>query len=195
MRTIAFLWSLKLLTLRTCIFLSSACYLSIAPWAWLCLEWTLSITSLKKCRDCQREQLCFFLSGVARRGDSFSHVAPFLSEGGGEEGPRGLGQGPKMMLRDEAQWWATQWFPNPFCPCRHRAHWLVTRGLFLLARGPCPGPTPHLKMRTSNGDPECVHHHTPYRTLSETLGLIISHDVCITLSTLQKKKLRLREIL
>ena len=107
MRTTVFLRLLKLLTQRTCIFLNSACYLSTAPWAWLCLEWTLLITSWKKCRDCQREQPCLsscleWQAGAIR----FPTVLHPSWRGRKKEGLRGLGveRGPGGSWHDAQRW-------------------------------------------------------------------------------------------
>lgn len=139
MRTIAFLWLLKLLTERTCIFLNSACYLSTVPWARLCLEWTLLITSWKKCKGCRERSCAFFLSGVASRGHSFPHVAPSLLDDREKEGPRSLWvktfwRGPKWC--SEMSETGCQWLTNPFCHCRHRGHWLVTEASVCLPGDP-----------------------------------------------------------
>lgn len=140
MRTTVFLWLLKLLTQRTCIFLNSACYLSTTPWARLCLEWTLLITSWKKCRDCQREQPCLSCC-LERQAVAIRFPRCSIPLGGREEeGLRGLGV--------ETFWrvltWCSgvsktgcEWLPSPLF--RHRAHRSVTTGICLLAQWPCPG--------------------------------------------------------
>lgn len=115
-----------------------------------------------------RAAVPFLLSGVASRGNSFPQGAPSLLGGREEEGLRG--PGVKTFCRgltccSEMSETGCQWLPNPLS---------VTSGLHLLARWPCPGPTPCLKAKTSNSDLECVHHFILYRMISEPLVLLIS---------------------
>lgn len=142
--------------------------------------------------------MSFFLWGVASDGNPFPHTAPPLLEGR-DEGLRSPGM--KTVWRSpgwcpEMRKTGCQGLLSPLCHCRHRWHWWVTRDLLCpLARWLRPSPIPHLKVKTSNHELGCAHHHRLYRMLSEPLTLLISQEVRLLIPILQRKKLRLREIL
>lgn len=152
--------------------------------AWLCLEWTLLITSWKSAGTARESGRAFPPVGSGKR---WQFISPWraISLRGQRRGrtERPWSEDILQTFCSEMSKTGYLWLPHPLF--RPREHWSVTIGLHLLARWPCPGPTPCLKAKTSNSDLECVHHLILYGVILEPLTLLISHELCIIISILQ----------
>lgn len=154
--------------------------------AWRCLEWTLLITSWKSAGTARESSRAFPPVGSGKRWQFISPRRAISLRGREGEGLRG--PGVKTFCRgltccSGMSKTGSLGLPHPLF--RPRGYWSVTIGLHLLARGPCPGPTPCLKAKTSNSDLDYVHHLTLYGMILEPLTLLISHELCIIIPILQ----------